>query len=103
MAVVLLDGVDLFHGHGIEAHSILQFPVVVEQWDANRHNILVGMVDGLGGSDFFLLPNDLRGDAGRKGSVGFQFKGGFSNDGVVGETEVLLIGLADSQNNAICV
>ena len=65
MPVVLLDGVDLLHGHGVEAHGVFQ----LRRSSSNRGmptvmHILMAVVDGLGGGDLFLLPDDLRRDAG---------------------------------------
>ena len=103
MAVVALDGVDLLHGHGVEAHGVLQLPLVVKEGDAHGHDVFMGMVDGLGGGDLPLLPNDLRRDAGGEHPGGLQVKGGFAHDGVVGEAEVFLVGLADPQDDAVGV
>ena len=100
MPVILLDGVDLLHGHRVEAHGVFQLPVVVKQGDAHGHHVFIGAVDGLGGGDLPLLADDLRRDAGGERAVGLQVKGGPAHDGVVGEAEVLLIGLADPQDDA---
>ena len=61
----------------------------------------MGVVDGLGGTDLLLLPDDLCRDAGGEGAVRLQVEGGTAHDGVVGEAEVLLIGLADPQDDAV--
>ena len=101
--VVPLDGVDLLHGDGVEAHGVLQFAVVVKQGDPHGHDVFVGVVDGLGGADLFLLADDLRRDAGGEGAVCLQLEGGLAHDGVVGEAEILLIGLTDPQDDAVGV
>ncbi len=63
----------------------------------------MGVVDGLGGGDLFLLPDDLRGDAGGEGAVRLQIKGGLAHDGIVGKAKVPLIVLTDPENDAVCV
>lgn len=103
VAVVALDGVDLLHGHGVEAHGVLQLSLVVKEGDAHSHDVFVGVVDGLGGGDLPLLPDDLRRDAGGEHPGGLQVKGRFAHDGVVGEAEVLFVGLADPQDDAVGV
>ncbi len=103
MPVVLLNGVDLLHGHRVEAHGIFQHTVLVKQRNSHRHDIFMGVVDGLGGGDLFLLPDDLRRDAGGKGAVRLQIKGGFAHDGIVGKAKVPLIVLTDPENDAVCV
>ena len=102
-AVVPLDGVDLLHGHGVEADGVFQLPVGVKQGDAHGHHVFVGVVDGLCGADLLPPPDDLRRNAGGEGAVRLQIKGGLANDGVMGKTEVFLIGLADPQNDAVAV
>lgn len=103
MAVVALDGVDLLHGHGVEAHGVLQLPLVVKEGDAHGHDVFVGVVDGLGGGDLPLLADDLRRDAGGEHPCGLQIESGLAHDGVMGKAEVLFIGLADPQNGAVGV
>ena len=103
MAVIPLDGVDLLHGDRVEADGVFQLPVVIKKGDAHRHDVFMGVVDGLGGGDLPLLANDLRRDAGRKSAVRLQVKGGLAHNGVMGEAKVFLIGLADPQNDALCV
>ena len=103
MPVVALDGVDLLHGHRVEAHGVFQLPVVVKERDAHGHDVFVPVVDGLGGGDLALLPDDLRRDAGCEGAVRLQIEGGFPHNGVVGEAKIFLVGLADPQNDALCV
>ena len=98
MPVVLLNGVDLLHGHRVEAHGIFQHTVLVKQRNSHRHDIFMGVVDGLGGGDLFLLPDDLRRDAGGKGAVRLQIKGGFAHDGIVGKAKVPLIVLTDPES-----
>ncbi|CAN4012577.1 hypothetical protein GLDPPO_GLDPPO_00375, partial [Dysosmobacter welbionis] len=102
-AVVPLDGVDLLHGHGVEADGVFQLPVGVKQGNAHGHHVFVGVVDGLCGADLLPSPDDLRRNAGGEGAVRLQIKGGLANDGVMGKTEVFLIGLADPQNDAVAV
>lgn len=102
-AVVPLDGVDLLHGHGVEADGVFQLPVGVKEGDAHGHHVFVGVVDGLGGADLLPPPDDLRRDAGGEGAVRLQISSGLAHDGVVGETEVLLIGLTDPQDDAVAV
>ena len=101
VAVVALDGVDLLHGHGVEAHGVLQLPLVVKEGNAHGHDVFMGMVDGLGGGDLPLLPDDFRCDAGGEHPGGLQVEGGLAHDGVVGEAEVFLVGLADPQDDAV--
>ena len=61
------------------------------------------MVDGLGGGDFPPLADNLGGNAGGEGAVGLQVEGGTAHNGVVDEAEVLLIALADPENDALGV
>ena len=103
MLVVPVNGVDLFHGHCVEAHGVFELAPVVKQGDAHGHDVFVDTVDGLGGGDLFLLPNDLRCDAGGKGAVRFQIKRGFADNGVVGESKVFFVGLADPEDDALGV
>ena len=63
----------------------------------------MGVVDGLGGGDLFLLPDDLRSDTGPEGPVRFQIKSRLTHDGIVGKAKVPLIVLTDSENDAVCV
>ena len=100
---VPVDGVDLLHGHGVEAHRVLQVALSVKQRDAHGHHIGVGVVDGLGGGDLLLGADDLRRDAGGKGTVRLQIKGRLAHDGAVGEAKVLFICLADLQYGAVGV
>ena len=103
MAIILLDSVNLLHGHGVEAHSVLQVSTVVEQRDAHGHDVLVNLVDGLGGGDLLFLTDDLRCDAGGEGAVHLQVEGAFAYDGAMAEAEVALIILADPENDAVGV
>ena len=96
MPVVLLNGVDLLHGHRVEAHGIFQHTVLVKQRNSHRHDIFMGVVDGLGGGDLFLLPDNLRSDTGPEGPVRFQIKSRLTHDGIVGKAKVPLIVLTDS-------
>ena len=66
---VPVDGVDLLHGHGVEAHRVLQVSLPVKQGDAHSHHIGVGVVDGLGGGNLFFGANDLCRDTGGKCAV----------------------------------
>ena len=100
---VPVDGVDLLHGHGVEAHGVFQAARPVKQGDAHGHHVGVGMVDGLGGGDLLLGADDLRRDAGGKGTVCLQVKGGLAHDRPVGEAKILLIRLADLQDDAVGV
>ncbi len=103
MPVVLLNGVDLLHGHRVEAHGIFQHTVLVKQRNPHRHDIFMGVVDGLGGGNLFLLPDDLRCDTGPEGPVRFQIKSRLTHDGIVGKAKVPLIVLTDPENDAVCV
>ena len=103
MPVVLLNGVDLLHGHRVEAHGIFQHTVLVKQRNSHRHDIFMGVVDGLGGGDLFLLPDDLRSDTGPEGPVRFQIKSRLAHDGIVGKAKVPLIVLTDPENDAVRV
>ena len=100
---VPVDGVDLLHRHGVEAHRVFQVALSVKQGDAHGHHIGVGVVDGLGGGDLLLGADDLRRDAGGKGAVRLQIKGRLAHNRAVGEAEVLLICFADLQNGAVGV
>ena len=101
IAVILLDNVDLLHGHRVEADGVFQHAVVVKQGDAHGHHVFVGVVDGLGGGDLLLLTDDLRRDAGGEHTGGLQIKGRLAHDGIVGEAKVLLIVFADPENDAV--
>ena len=103
VAVVALDGVDLLHGHGVEAHGVLQLPLVIKEGNAHGHDVFMGVVDGLGGGDLPLLADDFRRDAGGEHPRGLQSEGGLTHDGVMGKAEVLFVGLADPQNGAVGV
>ena len=103
VAVVLLDGVDLLHGHGVEAYGVFQIPVVVEQGNAHGHDVFVDLIDGLGGGDLLLLPDDLRRDAGGEGAVHLQVKGTFAHDRAVAEAKIPLVILADPEDDALGV
>ena len=100
IAVVALHGTDLLHGDGVEAHRVFQCSAVIKKRDANGCHILMNMVDGLGGGDFFLAADDLCGNTGRKRSVSFQIKGGPADNGVREKSKIAFIGLADPENGA---
>lgn len=101
VAVVPLDGVDLLHGDGVEADGELQLPAAVKEGDAHGHDVFVGVVDGLGGGDLPAAADDLGGNAGGEGAVGLQVEGGAAHDGVMDEAEVLLIALADPEDDPL--
>ena len=101
MPVVLVNGVDLLHGHRVETDGVLQDAIVVKERDAHGHNVFVGVIDGLGSGDLFLLPDDLRCDAGPESAVRLQIKRGFPQNGLVGKAKILLIILADPEDDAV--
>ena len=103
IAVILLDNVDLLHGHRVEAHGVFQRPRLVKQRDAHSHHVFVNTVDGLGCGDLLFLPQHLRCNTGIERAVLLQVKGGFSHNGAMGEAEVLFIILADPENDALRV
>lgn len=103
-AVVPLDGVDLLHGHGVEANGVFQLPVGVKQGNAHGHHVFVGVVDGLCGADLLPPPDDLRRNAGgERCRPPPDQRRTCQRDGVMGKTEVFLIGLADPQGGTVAV
>ena len=103
MPVVLVNGVDLLPGHRVETDGVLQDAIVVKERDAHGHNVFVGVIDGLGSGDLFLLPDDLRCDAGPESAVRLQIKRGFSKNGLMGKAKILLIILADPEDDAVSI
>jgi len=101
VAVLVLDGIDLLHGYGVEAHGVFQLAIVVKQRDSHGHDVFVNFIDGLCCGDLFLFPNDLGGNTGGEGPVCLQIKCGLPHNGVVGKTKALFIVFGDPPHDAV--